>query len=105
MKKTMIIAAIMAGVAAQAMAADPVNSPSATTHSVKSTLQQHVMSLLQPKTTLQTDKIERVGNISSRPWSQTAASYSTGGPSLFAGDRERFHNVQFNLFWAGSTPP
>jgi hypothetical protein len=103
MKQTMILAAIVAGLAMQALAADPVNKPSASTSIRKNPLQQRVNDLLQPKT-VQNYKIDRVGGISSRPWSQTAANYSAGTP-LFTGDRERYHDVQFALFWTGAPPP
>jgi hypothetical protein len=108
MKMKTILMAIIAGLAVQAVAVgQDNNSPSATANAPnapKPTLQQRITKYyLQPKTT-QTDKIERVGSISSRPWAQTAASYSAAGPSLFAGDRERFHDVQFSLFTFGGKP-
>jgi hypothetical protein len=101
MKRTTIIMAIAGGLALQAMAAGTENAPSATTNVKKSTLQQRVNRFLEPKTT-RIDKIDRVGGISSRPWAQTAGWAS--GQVQFAGDRERFHEPQFNLFWLGSTP-
>jgi hypothetical protein len=104
MKKTTILMAIVAGVAMQAMAANTDNSPSASSNTPKNTLQHRIYkTYLQPKTSQTTDKIDRVGGISSRPWAQTAG-YSAAGPSLFAGDRERFHDVQFSLFWVGAPP-
>ena len=107
MKKTTLLITIVAGLAVQTiMAADPNIGPSASANNpAKPTLSQQVTKYLQSKTTTtQTDKIERVGGVSSRPWSQTAASYSAAGPALFAGDRERFHDVQFSLFTFGGKP-
>jgi hypothetical protein len=101
-RTTWIIMAVAGGLALQAVAAGTDNAPSATTTNVKkSTLQQRVNKFLEPKTT-RIDKIDRVGGISSRPWAQTAGWAS--GQTQFAGDRERFYEPQFNLFWLGSTP-
>jgi hypothetical protein len=99
MKTTAIIMTIAVGLALQAMAAGPDNGPSATTH--KNTFQQRVYPFLEPKVT-PTDKIERCGGISSRPWAQTVgwASQTT----RFASDQERYHEPHFNLFWFGATP-
>jgi hypothetical protein len=99
MKTTAIIMTIAMGLAPQAMAAGPDNSPSATTH--KNTFQQRVYPFLEPKTA-PSYKIERYGGISSRPWAQSVgwASQTT----QFAGDRERFYAPHFNLFWFGATP-
>ena len=103
MKKTLIIAAMAGGLALQALAAGTENTPtpSASTNVKKPTLHQRVSQFLEPKT-LKTDRIDRVGGVSSRPWAQTVGWSS--GPSQFAGDRERFHDAEFNLFWVGSTP-
>jgi hypothetical protein len=93
--------AIVGGLALQAVGAGTENSPSASANVKKSTLPQRVAQFLEPKT-LKTDKIDRVGGISSRPWVQTAGWAST--QVQFAGDRERFNEPQFNVFWLGSTP-
>ena len=94
--------AVAGGLALQAVAAGTDSAPSATTTNVKkSTLQQRVSQFLEPKTT-KSDKIDRVGGVSSRPWAQTAGWASS--QVQFAGDRERFHEPQFNVFWLGSTP-
>jgi len=100
MKKTIIVMVAAAGLAWQAVAA-PENSPSASTHVRKNPAHQQVYPFVGPKVTPK-DRIDRYGGISSRPWAQTVGWSS--GPSMFAGDRERFHDVQFNLFWVGRTP-
>jgi hypothetical protein len=101
MKRTTLIMAIAGGLVLQAVAAGTDNAPSATTSVKKSTLQQRVSQFLEPKTT-RIDKIDRVGGISSRPWAQTAGWASS--QVQFAGDRERFYEPQFNVFWLGATP-
>ena len=85
----------------QAMGAGTGNNPSASTNLKKATVQQRVSQFLEPKT-LKTDKIDRVGGVSSRPWAQTAGWAS--GQVQFAGDRESLNEPQFNLFWLGKTP-
>jgi hypothetical protein len=102
MKRTTIIMVIAGGLALQALGAGTENNPSASTTVRKGTVQQRVYPFVGPKIT-KTDKIDRVGGISSRPWAQTAGWASS--QVQFAGDRERFHEPQFNLFWLGSTPP
>src|SRR5580692_11357302 len=99
MKMTTIILTVAVGFAMQAMAA--YNSPSATTKNNNNTVQQRVYPFLEPKT-VSNDKIERYGGISSRPWAQTAgwASQTT----QFMGDREKFYEPHFNLFWLGAKP-
>jgi hypothetical protein len=101
MKKTTIMMAVVAGLAMQAMGAGTGNTPSASANVKKSTLQQRVVQFLEPKST-RTDKIDRVGGISSRPWAQTAGWASA--QVQFAGDRESLNEPQFNLFWLGATP-
>ena len=103
-RTTWIIIAIAGGLVLQAAAAGTDNAPSATTTTSvkKSTLQQRMSQFfLEPKTT-KTYKIDRVGGISSRPWAQTAGWASE--QVQFAGDRERYNEPKFNLFWLGATP-
>jgi hypothetical protein len=102
MKTRTIIMAVAMGLTMQALAAGTDNGPSASTNIRKTTLPHRVYDLLQPKTPVKSDKIERVGGISSRPWAQTVGF--SGSPTPFAGDLERFHNPRFNLFWIGARP-
>jgi hypothetical protein len=99
MKKTIMILTVAAGLAIQAMAANSDNSTSASSKGIKAL--DRIYQSITTKT-VSTDKIERYGNISSRPWAQTVgwAQQST----QFAGDQERFHEPHFNLFWLGATP-
>jgi hypothetical protein len=99
MKTTTLIMAIVAGLAVQAMAAGSNNSPSATTK--KNVSPQKVYQPLELKT-MPTDKIERYGGISSRPWAQTVGWAST--TTQFMADRESLHEPRFNLFWLGAKP-
>jgi hypothetical protein len=94
--------ALAGGLALQAVAAGTSNPPSATTHNVRNiTVQRLVYQPLEPKIT-KTDRIDRVGGVSSRPWAQTVGWASQ--QTQFAGDRESLHEPQFNLFWFGATP-
>jgi hypothetical protein len=100
MKRTTIIMVIAGGLALQALGAGTESNPTATT-TRKGMAQQRVYQFVGPKIT-KTDKIDRVGGTSSRAWAQSAGWASS--QVQFAGDRERFHEPQFNLFWLGSTP-
>jgi hypothetical protein len=101
MKTTTIIMAVAAGLAWQAMAAGPENSPSATTRVQKGTVYQRAYPFLEPKLT-PTYRIDRYGGISSRPWAQTAGW--SPGPTYFVSSGEKFHGVRFNLFWPDRIP-
>jgi len=106
MKTTTIISTIVVGLAIQALGADPANNHSAsasTTTTSKNIVQKRISQDLEPKTPAKSYQIERVGNISSRPWAATAG-FSGGSPTPFAGDRERYYEPHFNLFWLGSRP-
>jgi hypothetical protein len=58
--------------------------------------------LAQPKSP-ENFRIERYGNISSRPWAQTVG-FSAAPQTQFMGDRERLYEPNFNLLWVGRTP-
>lgn len=99
MKKTVILWMIAGGFAMQAAAAGNDNSPSASNKNVhRETLQQQVNQMLKPAA-VNSDKIERVGNISSRPWAQTAGSM----PRTYFVD-ESYNEPRFNLLWLVSKP-
>jgi len=109
MKRMVFMTAVAAGLAMQAFAAVPNNNNNRSTPTVSTKLEkvpaQKYFPYLTPKTTTampQTDKINRVGNISSRPWAQTVGF--SPGPNLTAGDREMFHDVHFSLFSVGAKP-
>jgi len=89
---------VAVGLAMQAVAAGPNNTPSASTDVHKNTAQQRTYPFLEPKVKA-TDRIERYGGISSRPWAQTV-----GWPSASPFVDEKNHEAHFNLFWIGARP-
>lgn len=97
MKTTIMVMMVAGGLALQAVAAGTDNNPSAYTKNQPTTWQPFYK-VLQTKTTANY-KIERVGNISSRPWGQTA-----GSPAPAAFFDQRVHERHFNLVWFGASP-
>ena len=81
----------------QAAADNTDKGPSAYTKPVKSNWQPFYK-VLKVKTPAK-DKIERVGNISSRPWSEIA-----GRPAPAAFYDQRVYEPHFALFSAGAQP-
>jgi hypothetical protein len=98
MKTTTMILMVAGALAMQAVAADPNNGPSAFTKNQKESWTT-AYKLWQPKKSAVSDKIDRVGGISSRPWAQIAGKPA---PALFYD--QRVHEPHFNLFWLGTTP-
>jgi hypothetical protein len=101
MKTTTMIMVVVGGLMMQAVAAGPDKGSSASTNIRKTQVQTAFQLLTQPKTAVNY-KIDRVGNVSSRPWAQTVGWPDQQG---FVGDQERLHEAHFNLFWIGATPP
>lgn len=97
MKTTIMVMMVAGGLAMQAVAAGTDNGPSAYTKNQPTTWQPFYK-LLKSKTPTNY-KIERVGNISSRPWVQVA-----GRPAPAAFFDQRVHEADFNLFWIGARP-
>jgi len=90
---------IAAGLAMPAVAGpDSNNSPSATTQIQKTTIQKQVYQFLKPESA-EKYKIERIGNISSRPWAQTVG-WQPATPFV----DEKNNEAHFNLFWIGARP-
>jgi len=100
MKTTMnIIAALTIGAAGQGMAADPSASTLKPELNQKTTA-QFANPLARVKT-VNSDKIERYGRMSSQPWSQIAAHHEDEG-SMYAGTFTP--EPKFHLFWIGREP-
>jgi hypothetical protein len=100
MKRMNLVLMVAGSLAMPAMvsAADNTSSSSVATHVQKSTVPQRILQLLkQPEPV--SDKIQRVGGISSRPWTQVA-----GWPPATPFADERYYQPHFNLFWVGNTP-
>lgn len=97
MKTTIMIMMVAGGLAMQAVAADTDKGPSVYTKNQPTTW--HLSYKVLKAKTPANYKIERVGNISSRPWAQTA-----GSPAPAAFFDQRVHEPHFNLFWIGARP-
>lgn len=100
-----MVAGGLAWQAVHAVAADPESTPSAAYTRVPQKTAQPVYQLLKPKLFFQVNTpvnyhIDRVGGISSRPWTQTVGWPSA--PSPFVDDQ--VFEPDFNLFWAGNPP-
>ena len=101
---TLVVAGGLALQAVQAVAADPVSNPSAAYTKVPQKTVQPVYQLLKPKLFFQVNTpvnydIDRVGGLSSRPWTQTVG---WPPPSPFVDDR--VFEPDFNLFSIGNEP-
>jgi hypothetical protein len=105
MKTLTMISTIVLGLAVQALAGpdDNNNNPSASTTTPSKNIVQKRISQYVEGNNAVNYKIERVGNVSSRPWGATAG-FSGGSPTPFAGDRERYYEPHFNVFWVGARP-
>ncbi|MGA2245843.1 MAG: hypothetical protein ABSH48_12650 [Verrucomicrobiota bacterium] len=101
MKKTTMVLLVAGGLAFQAVAADPASSPSAQTPSKVQAKTALSIFKIAHSQTVPSDKIERLGNISSRPWAQIAGQPA---PPLFEDQREYLGQPNFNLFWVGASP-
>src|SRR5579859_5711307 len=95
---TMLVILVAGGLAMQAAADNTDKGPSAYTKTQKSNWQPFYKALKEKSPS--SDKIERVGNISSRPWSQIA-----GRPAPPAFYDQRVYEPHFTLFSWGSSPP
>ena len=98
MKRNVITLACALGVFMPVLAQDPPHTPFASVKEHKTVV--HVVKPLAPANAEKT-KIERVGNVSSRPWTQIVG-WNQG--TQFASDAERYHEPRFNLFWLGNEP-
>lgn len=109
--KTMMVT-VVAGLAVQSLVwgADtgpngpnpPSPNPSASANVQRPVVHNMFQQILQPSTP-RSDKIERVGGVSSRPWAQ-AVGFSAAPQTQFMGDRERLYEPEFNVLWVGRTP-
>jgi hypothetical protein len=98
MKTKILILIALAALAAPAGAADSSGAPSAVTKSQKLNWTD-AYKLWKPLKVTATDKIDRVGGVSSRPWAQTAEQANR--PLFYD---QRVHEPHFNLFWFGAPP-
>jgi len=98
-----MILMVAGALAMQAAAADSNsnsnnNGPSAFTKTPKENWTK-AYQIWEPKKAAKSDRIDRIGGISSRPWAQIA-----GRPAPPAFFDQRVHEPHFNLFWVGATP-
>ena len=102
MKTKIIMLIAFAALAAPAGAADS-SSSSSNSHTAVTKSQKlnwtDAYKLWKPQKVAATDKIDRVGGISSRPWAQIAEN---GNKPLFYD--QRVHEAHFSLFWIGAPP-
>ena len=97
MKTTTMILMIAGGLALQAAAANPDNSPSASTYLPQNT-KHPFYEFWKPKAAPDY-KVERYGRISSRPWAQTVG---WGAPAQFAD--QRIYGPNMNYYRGGTSP-
>lgn len=98
MKTKILVLIALAALAAPVGAADSSNAPSAVTKVQKSNWKD-AYKLWKPQKPLATDKIDRVGGMSSRPWAQIAEQ---GNQPLFYD--QRGFEPHFALLSFGASP-
>jgi hypothetical protein len=105
MKLITMMLMVAGGLAVQTVAAGPTdNNPSAAYTKVPQKTAQPIYQIWRPQNlfefkTTKTDKIDRIGGISSRPWGETA-----GFPAAPLFYDQRVYEPNFNLFWLGANP-
>ena len=85
--------------ATQAVAVDQSNDAFASANIQKKTL--HVVNPFAETKAGDKDKIERFGEMSSQPWTQTVG-WHPGEPSAFMD--AKIHEPKLQLFWIGAEP-
>ena len=101
MKKTTVIMALAMGAVMQwqCMAADTSVTLTKKINEPKTGIQ--VVNPLAPALKTDQIKIDRLGNMSSRPWTQIAFSESGASPVF---KDPTTHECQMHLFWIGAEP-
>lgn len=94
---TMILLLIAGGLTMQAAAASPDSNPSASTN-LRQTTKRPFYEFWKPKAK-PSEKIERYGRISSRPWAQ---SVGWSSPALFVD--QRTYEPDMNYYAGGTSP-